>query len=600
MARILKFFKPYIPLVILIIGFLFGQAMCELALPGFMSDIINKGIIGGDMSYIFHRGGLMLLVSAASVCCAIMTGLLAARTASMASRDARSSLFRKITGFSKHEFDKFQSASLITRTTNDVQTVQQSSIMILRMAFYAPIIGVGALIRALRTSPALTWTIALSLVMIFLVMIVMFFAVMPKFKVMQKKLDRLNQIVGERLSGLLVVRAFTTENYEEDRFEKANHELMKIGVFTNRAMSLMFPVLTLIMNFSGILIVWAGSDLIASQGIMVGDMLAFLQYSMQILFSFLVITMIFIMFPRAMVSAERISDVLKEETAINDPQVSGQATTNGPENAIDNKPGTVEFHNVDFSYGDASENTLEGISFTAKPGQVTALIGSTGSGKSTIVNLIPRFFDVSHGSVTIDGVDVRDIPQADLRDKIGLVPQKGLLFSGTIRSNLLFGKKDATDQEIDQSLKIAQAWDFVQDMPKKLDTEVAQGGTSVSGGQKQRLSIARALIKKPEIYIFDDSFSALDFATDKKLRNALKSQVGDSTFILVAQRINTIIDADQIIVMDEGKIAGIGTHQELLANNKIYREIALSQLSSKELGEANLDSSLEGGADHEI
>lgn len=634
MAGILNFFKPYIPFVILIIGFLFGQAMCELALPGYMSDIINKGIIGGDMSYIYHQGGFMLLVSACSVFCAITTGFLAARTASMASRDARSSLFRKITGFSKHEFDKFQSASLITRTTNDIQTVQQSSIMVLRMAFYAPLLGIGALIRALRTSPALTWTIALSLGLIFIVMIVMFFTVMPKFKVMQKKLDRLNQIVGERLSGLLVVRAFTTEPYEEDRFEKANRELMKIGVFTNRAMSLMFPVLTLIMNFSGILIVWAGSDLINSHNLMVGDMLAFLQYSMQILFSFLVITMIFIMIPRAMVSAERITEVIKEEQVINDPQnpvsttpANRNASTENIDGAIDgaiasanvnsnvsdinkniseqdnnkaidvvsSKQGTVQFHNVDFSYDDASENTLENISFTAKPGQVTALIGSTGSGKSTIINLIPRFFDVSSGKVTIDGVDVRDITQAQLRDRIGLVPQKGLLFSGTIKSNLQFGKKDATDEEIEQALKIAQAWDFVCEMPDKLDTPVSQGGTSVSGGQKQRLSIARALIKKPDIYIFDDSFSALDFATDKKLRQALKDEVGDSTFILVAQRINTIIDADQIIVMDDGKISGIGTHQELLANNHIYREIALSQLSSKELGD-----SLEGGVDNEI
>lgn len=589
MGGFLRFFKPYIPFVVLIIGFLFGQAMCELALPGYMSDIINKGIIGGDMSYIYHQGGFMLLVSGCSVLCAIMTGLLAAKTASMASRDARSSLFHKITGFSRHEFDKFQSASLITRTTNDVQTVQQSSIMVLRMAFYAPILGIGALIRALKTSPALTWTIALSLGLIFMVMIVMFFTVMPKFKVMQRKLDRLNQIVGERLSGLLVVRAFTSENYEEDRFEKANRELMKIGVFTNRAMSLMFPVLTLIMNLSGILIVWAGADLISSHNIMIGDMLAFLQYSMQILFSFLVITMIFIMIPRAMVSAERINEVLKEEQAITDPEHPfSYSDLDLDKNSSKNEgttKGTVEFHDVDFSYGNASENTLEGISFVAKPGQVTALIGSTGSGKSTIVNLIPRFFDVSKGTVTIDGVDVRSVSQRELRERIGMVPQKGLLFSGTIKSNMLFGKKDATDQEIEQALKIAQAWDFVSEMPNKLDTEVSQGGTSVSGGQKQRLSIARALIKKPDIYIFDDSFSALDFATDKKLRQALKDEVGDSTFILVAQRINTIIDADQIIVMDDGKIAGIGTHKELLANNTIYREIALSQLSSKELGE---------------
>ena len=618
MARFLKFFKSYIPYIVLIVCFLFGQAMCELALPGYMSDIINKGIIGQDMGYIYKRGGIMLLVCALSVGCAILVGLLSSRTASMASRDARSSLFKKITGFSKHEFDIFQSSSLITRTTNDIQTVQQSSIMVLKMAFYAPILGLGALIKALKTSPPLTWTIALSLVAILIVMITMFLAVMPKFKVMQKKLDRLNQIVGERLSGLLVVRAFTSEKYEEDRFDKANNELMRIGIFTNRAMSIMFPVLTLIMNFSGILIVWAGADLIDSKSIMVGDMLAFLQYSMQILFSFLVITMIFIMIPRATVSAERISQVLEMEPAITDFCTINSETDNSTISSLENEKdientsngeniankenklalGTVEFRDVSFSYGDAEANTLEGISFVARPGKVTALIGSTGSGKSSIINLIPRFFDVSKGAVLIDGVDVRKIPQKELRDRIGLVPQKGLLFSGTIKSNLLVGRKNASTDDMEKALKTAQAWDFVHDMPKGLDTEVSQGGTSVSGGQKQRLSIARALIKQPEIYIFDDSFSALDFATDKKLREALKSEVGDKTFILVAQRINTIMDADQIIVMDEGKIAGIGTHSQLLAQNKVYREIALSQLSKAELGEDFTDFE-KGGELHE-
>lgn len=578
MARFLKFFKSYIPYIVLIVCFLFGQAMCELALPGYMSDIINHGIIGHDMGYIYRRGGIMLLVSALSVACAILVGFFSSRTASRASRDARSSLFNKITSFSKHEFDVFQSSSLITRTTNDIQTLQQSSIMVLKMAFYAPILGLGALMKALKTSPPLTWTIALSLVAILIIMLTMFFTVMPKFKVMQKKLDRLNQIVGERMSGLLVVRAFTSEKYEEDRFDKANRELLKIGVFTNRAMSIMFPVLTLVVNFSGILIVWTGADLIDNHSIMVGDMLAFLQYSMQILFSFLIITMIFIMIPRATVSAERISQVLDMEPTINDNKTNTIEKTNVSK-------GTVEFKDVNFAYGNAEANTLEGISFVAKPGQVTALIGSTGSGKSSIINLIPRFFDVTSGQVLIDGVDVRNLPQKTLRDRIGLVPQKGLLFSGTIKSNLQFGKKDASLQEMEKALEISQALDFVKDMPEGLDTPVSQGGTSVSGGQKQRLSIARALIKKPEIYIFDDSFSALDFATDKKLRQALKEEVGDSTFILVAQRINTIMDADQIIVMDEGKIAGIGTHKELLSNNKVYREIALSQLSKSELDE---------------
>ena len=581
MRKILKFFKPYVPAIILILVLLFSQAMCELALPGFMSDIINKGIIGGHMGYIYQRGGLMLLVSALSIGCSIMVNMFSAKTASRASRDCRSSLFKKITSFSKHEFDHFQSSSLITRTTNDIQTIQQSSIMILKMAFYAPILGLGALIRALKTSPPLTWTIGLSLICILFVMIVMFFAVMPKFKVMQKKLDRLNQIVGERLSGLLVVRAFTTEKLEEDRFDVANKELRSIGIFTNRAMSIMFPVLTLIMNMSGILIIWVGKDLITANAIEVGHMLAFLQYSMQILFSFLVITMIFIMFPRAMVSAERISEVLEQKPSIKDPL--DEKKKHIPLKEENSLNGVVKFNNVTFSYGNAKENTLENISFTANPGEITAFIGSTGSGKSTIVNLIPRFFDTTEGEVTIDGVNVKDMDQKELREHIGLVPQQGLLFKGTIKSNLQFGKENATQEEMEKALLVSQALDFVKSMPKGLDTEVSQGGTSVSGGQKQRLSIARALIKKPDIYIFDDSFSALDFETDKKLRKALKEEVGQKTFIIVAQRINTIMDADKIILLDEGKIQAIGTHQELLKNNKIYREIALSQLSEKDL-----------------
>ena len=383
MGRVLKFFKSYTHYILLILLSLFCQAMCELALPEYMSDIINRGIILKDMDYIFHRGAMMLVVSACAVTCAIITGLLAARTASMASRDARSSLFRKITDFSKTEFDTFQSASLITRTTNDIQTVQQSSIMVLRMAFYAPILGIGALIRALKTSPSLTWTIALSLVVIFCIMLTMFFTVMPKFKVMQGKLDRLNQIVGERLSGLLVVRAFTSEDYEEDRFDQANRELTKIGIFTNRAMSAMFPVLMLIMNLTGIMIIWVGSGLVDAHSIMIGDVLAFLQYSMQILMSFLVITMMFIMIPRAIVSADRIGEVLKVTPAIND--------DSQPETPVTSK-GVLKFDHVSFAYSGASEKAIEDVSFTAEPGKTTAIIGSTGSGKSTIINLIPRFF----------------------------------------------------------------------------------------------------------------------------------------------------------------------------------------------------------------
>ena len=574
MKKVLSYFKPYSISVVLIIAVLFCQAMCELALPSYMSDIINNGIVKGDMSYILSTGGWMLLITALSVCCAIGTNLLASRTASFAARDTRKALFNKITSFSANEFDQFQTSSLITRTTNDIQMVQQASIMIMRMAFFAPIMGIGALIKALKTSPSLTWTIGLALVLILVIMLIQFLMVMPKFSVLQSKLDKLNLIVGERLSGLLVVRAFNSEKYEEERFDNANKELTKIGIFVNRAMSFMFPALMLVMNLSSILIVWIGSHMIDAHNLMIGDMLAFLQYSMHIIMSFLVITMMFIMVPRAVVSANRIGEVLKVEPSINDKET--------PSDLKDPK-GVLEFKNVDFAYPDAEEKTLENLSFTAKPGQTTAIIGSTGSGKSSLINLIPRFFDVTGGQITFDGVDIRDLSQEELRSHIGIVPQKGLLFSGTIASNLAFGKKDATEDDMYEALKTAQALDFVNEMPKGLYTEVSQGGTSVSGGQKQRLSIARALIKKPQVYIFDDSFSALDFKTDKLLRTSLKEEVGNSTFIIVAQRINTIIDADQIIVLDEGKIAGIGTHKKLLETNEIYREIAYSQLSEEEL-----------------
>lgn len=574
MKKSLAFFKHYLPLIFLVILCLFGQAMCELALPSYMSDIIDKGIIPGNMPYIYHTGISMLIVTAFSVVFAISAGFLASNTASRACRNMRKALFEKITSFSQKEFNQFQTASLITRSTNDIQTVQQTSIMVMRMAFFAPAMGIGAMINALRTSPGLSWTIATALVCIFIIMALMLRIVMPKFSVLQKMLDRLNLIINERLSGLLVIRAFNSEEKEEKRFTKANGDLTNLGIFVNKAMSFMFPSLTLVMNFTNILIVWAGAHMIDTGNLEIGNMLAFIQYAMHVITSFLVITVMFVMVPRALVSMRRISEVLEVEPAIVDKE----------QPVIPQEfKGHVAFNNVSFSYTDSEEKILENVTFEAKPGQTTAIIGSTGSGKSSLVNLIPRFYDVTEGSVTIDGIDVRDIPQHTLRDHIGVVPQKGLLFSGTIESNLKFGKEDATESEMIEALKTAQAYDFVMDMPSKLQTPVSQGGTSVSGGQKQRLSIARALIRKPEIFIFDDSFSALDFETDKRLRNALKDTVGNSTFIIIAQRINTILNAEQIIVLDDGKIAGIGTHQELLANNKIYQEIAYSQLSEEEL-----------------
>lgn len=574
MKTTVKYYRPYILPIVLIIAFLFGQAMCELALPGYMSDIINNGIVKQDMGYIRHTGLIMIAVAAATVVCAIMGSLLASRTAARSSRDIRRALFRKVTAFSAAELNDFSTASLITRSTNDVQMVQQATVMILRLACFAPIMGIGAVIKALNTSVSLSWTIGIALLVILGIMAVSFFLVLPKFQVLQTKLDKLNLLMKERLSGVLVIRAFNTEKSEEKRFDIANRDLTKINMFTNKAMSFMMPMLMFVMNGVSILIVWAGAHLVNDGSLMIGDMLAYLQYAMHVIMSFLFITMMFIMIPRAIVSAKRIGEVLDVEPSIEDPEM--------PETVEDHR-GVVEFDHVSFSYPDAEKEVLEDISFTAGPGRTTAIIGGTGSGKSTLISLIPRFYDATEGSVRVDGKDVREITQHELRDQIGYVPQKGLLFSGTIASNLQYGKEDATEAEMLEAAETAQAMDFIREKEHGLDEEVAQGGTNVSGGQKQRLSIARALVKKPKIYIFDDSFSALDFKTDKALREALKEKVGDSTIIIVAQRINTIIDADQILVLDEGRLAGKGTHDELMETCDVYREIALSQLSEEEL-----------------
>ncbi len=574
MKTTLKYYRPYILSIVLIIAFLFGQAMCELALPGYMSDIINNGIFKQDMGYIRHTGLIMIAVAAATVVCAIMGSLLASRAAAKSSRDIRRALFSKVTSFSAAELNDFSTASLITRSTNDVQMVQQATVMILRLACFAPIMGIGAVVKALNTSVSLSWTIGIALLVILGIMAVSFFLVLPKFQVLQTKLDKLNLLMKERLSGILVIRAFNTEKSEEKRFDIANRDLTKINMFTNKAMSFMMPMLMFVMNGVSILIVWAGAHLVNDGNLMVGDMMAYLQYAMQVIMSFLFITMMFIMIPRSIVSAKRIGEVLDVEPSIEDPQTPALTEAHR---------GVVEFDHVSFSYPDAEKEVLEDISFTAEPGKTTAIIGGTGSGKSTLISLIPRFYDATDGSVRVDGKDVRELTQHELRDQIGYVPQKGLLFSGTIASNLQYGREDATEAEMLEAAETAQAMDFIREKEHGLDEEVAQGGTNVSGGQKQRLSIARALVKKPKIYIFDDSFSALDFKTDKALREALKEKVGDSTIIIVAQRINTIIDADQILVLDEGRLAGKGTHDELMQTCDVYREIALSQLSEEEL-----------------
>ena len=574
MKTVLKYYRPYVWLILLNLAFLFGQAMCELALPGYMSDIINNGIVAQDMDYIKKVGIIMIAVSAATVLFSLAGSFIAARVSARSSRDIRRALFTRVTDFSEAELEEFSTASLITRSTNDVQMVQQATVMILRLACFAPMMGAGAVVRALGTSVSLSWTIGLALLAIIGIMAVSFFLVFPKFRVLQSKLDNLNLIIKERLSGVLVIRAFNTQKTEEERFDLANIDLTKINMFTNRAMSFMMPALMFVMNAVSILIVWAGAHLIEADKLMIGDMLAYLQYAMHVIMSFLFITMIFIMIPRAAVSAQRIGQGLDTEPTIEDPQQPVSPSAHR---------GLVEFRDVSFAYPDAEEQALENISFIAQPGKTTAIIGGTGSGKSTLVSLIPRFYDVTGGQIMVDGVDVRSMTQHELREQIGYVPQKGLLFSGTIASNLRYGREDAGEADMIEAAEIAQAMEFIREKEDGFDEEVSQGGTNVSGGQKQRLSIARALIKKPRIYIFDDSFSALDFRTDRALRGALKEKVGDSTVIIVAQRINTIMDADQIVVLDDGRVAGIGTHGQLLEGCEVYREIALSQLSEEEL-----------------
>lgn len=567
----MKYFKPYIPYILAAVVLLFAEAMLELALPGYMADIIDDGIIAGDMKQIYKIGILMIGISAAIVLCATGVSLFASKTAARSARDIRKAVFRKVMYFANEEMEDFSTASLITRSTNDIQQIQMAAVMTLRLGMFAPVMGIGAIIKALRTSVSLAWTIGIAFGAIVILMAFMFIITLPKFKVVQEKVDKLNLVMNERLRGILVIRAFNTQKYEEDRFDHANNDLTKLNLFVNRAMSVMMPVMMLIMNLTSILIVWVGAHYIDAGNLEIGSMLAFIQYAMQIIISFLFIAMMFIFLPRAAVSMGRVGEILKKEISITDKENTQE---------IKEKRGIVEFKNVSFRYADAEEAVLSDISFTAKPGETTAFIGSTGSGKTTLVNLIPRFFDVTEGSITIDGVDIRDMKQHELREMIGYVPQKGMLFSGDIKSNIAYGAEDKSFENIKRAAEIAQAEDFIMEKEEGFNAPVAQGGTNVSGGQKQRLSIARALAKKAPIYIFDDSFSALDFKTDAALRKELKKSAGESTLLIVAQRISTIADADQIIVLNEGRIAGKGTHKELMQTCGVYREIASSQLDS--------------------
>ena len=526
-------------------------------------------------NYILLSGAKMLGIALVSMVATVMVGLLAARVAASLGRDLRSNVFRKVMRFSNTEMDKFSTASLITRSTNDIQQIQMLMVMLLRVVFYAPIMGIGGVIKVFNTNNSMSWIIALAVGIIMLIVAFLFAVVMPKFKLVQKLVDKLNLVTREILTGLPVIRAFSTEKHEEERFDKANNDLTKTNLFVNRVMTCMMPLMMLVMNCITILIVWVGAHNIDSGAMQVGDMMAFIQYTMQIIMSFLMISMVSVMLPRALVSVNRIDEVLVTDLTIKEAEK--------PEGFDYNKKGTVEFKNVSFKYPNAEEDVLSNISFTAKPGETTAFIGSTGSGKSTLINLIPRFYDVTEGEILVDGVDIRKVSQHELREKLGYVPQKGVLFSGTIESNLKYGNVNATEEQVKKAAEIAQATEFIDTKPEKYKTEISQGGTNVSGGQKQRLSIARAIAKDPEIYIFDDSFSALDFKTDAALRRALKKEVVDSTVLIVAQRISTILHADQIIVLDEGKIVGKGTHKELLKNCEVYRQIASSQLSKEEL-----------------
>jgi ATP-binding cassette, subfamily B, multidrug efflux pump len=544
---------------------------------------INKSFyreLGMDLgkiqtNYILKKGLWMLLLTLLGGVAAIMVGYFSARTSAGVARDLRRDIFSKVESFTNREFDQYSSASLITRTTNDVTQVQMVLMMGIRFLCYSPILAVGGIIMALRKSSSMGWIIALACIVLVGLIVTVFSVSMPKFKIVQKLIDKLNLVARENLNGLMVIRAFGTQNFEEDRFDKSNRDLTRNSLFVNRVMVFMMPAMMLIMNGISLLIVWVGSHQIANSTMQVGDMMAFMQYAMQIIMSFLMIAVMFIMVPRAAVSGGRIAEVLGTEPSIVD--------SKDAKNFTSGQTGYVEFKNVNFRYSGASEDVLQGITFTAKPGQTTAFIGSTGSGKSTLINLIPRFYDVTSGEVFVNGVNVKEVSQHELHDQIGYVPQKGVLISGTIASNLRYGDKGASDEEIKMAADIAQATDFIQEKSEGYESEISQAGSNVSGGQKQRLSIARALVKKPPIYIFDDSFSALDFKTDAALRHALKEHTGGSTLLIVAQRVSTIMGADQIIVLDEGRIVGIGTHQELLLNCPTYYEIASSQLSKEEL-----------------
>ncbi|SEF63671.1 ATP-binding cassette, subfamily B [Caloramator fervidus] len=574
MIKLFRYLEKFKWLIFFTLLFMFVQAISELYLPTLMSEIVNNGMMKGDTVFIWKYGGYMLLVAGASSISSIIGAFLSSRTAVGFGTLLRDKVFTKVEGFSLNEFDKIGTASLITRTTNDITQIQTVLVMMMRFMIYAPIMCIGGIIMAYSKDKHLTLVLAFVLPLFVVTIALLAAKVVPLFKALQKKLDKVNQILRENLIGIRVIRAFNRVETERKRFYEANKDLTDTAIKVNKILAMMQPIMILLMNLTNITIIWVAAKRIDANKLQIGDMMAFIQYAMQILFSIIMVSIMFVMVPRAQASAERINEVLEIEPEIKDPKE--------PKTPKISK-GHIEFRNVTFRYPGAESPALENISFEAKPGEVTAIIGGTGSGKSTILNLIMRFYDVESGSILIDGVDIRDMSQKELRSKIGYVPQTVVLFSGTIKDNIRYGKEDATDEEIMRAAEIAQATEFILNMKDGFDSLVSQGGTNLSGGQKQRLSIARALVKKPQIYMFDDSFSALDFKTDAKLRSELKKETSNSTVLIVAQRVATIMDADKIIVLDEGKIVGMGKHEELLRTCEVYREIVSSQLSEEEI-----------------
>ncbi len=574
MIKLFRFLKIYRITIAFVFVLVFLQSLANLYLPTLMADIVDKGIVKNDTAYILRVGGVMLLVTVGGTICSVIASFYSARIATGFGRLIRRKIFTHVENFSLHEFDTVGTASLITRTTNDTTQIQQVLIIMLNMMISAPLMAIGGIVLAIGQDATLSWVLVGAIPILVIAIMVIMTNAIPLFRLMQTKLDKLNLILDEGLTGVRVIRAFDRISHEEKRFDEANLDLANIAIKVNRIVAVLWPIMMLVLNLTSIAILWFGAIRIDHGDMQVGALLAFLQYAMQILFAFLMVSMMFIMLPRASASADRINQVLAMEPEIRDAATVKRADT---------QRGYVEFQNVTFSYPGAEEPALCDISFQARPGEVTAIIGGTGSGKSTLISLIPRFYDVDSGRVCVDGVDVREMSQEHLRAKIGFVPQKAVLFSGTVTGNIRYGKEDASEEEIRYAADIAQASEFITDMPSGFDAEIAQGGTNVSGGQKQRLSIARALIRRPEIYVFDDSFSALDFKTDAKLRAALKKETLDATVFIVAQRVSTVMDADQIIVLDEGRIVGIGNHRWLMETCEVYHEIVSSQLSLEEI-----------------